>query len=47
MAEGYIRQRGKAWQVIVHARHDPITGKRRNLTGTARTKRSSARARAG
>jgi hypothetical protein len=39
MAEGYIRQRGNAWQVIVHAGHDPITGKRRNLTGTARTKR--------
>jgi Phage integrase, N-terminal SAM-like domain len=39
MAEGFIRQRGNAWQVIVHAGHDPVTGKRRNLTGTARTKR--------
>jgi Phage integrase, N-terminal SAM-like domain len=39
MAEGFIRQRGNAWQVIVHAGHDPVTGKRCNLTGTARTKR--------
>jgi hypothetical protein len=39
MAEGFIRQRGNAWQVIVHAGHDPVTGKRRNLTDTARTKR--------
>ena len=37
MAEGFIRQRGNAWQVIVHAGRDPFTGKRRNLTGTART----------
>jgi len=46
MAEGYIRQRGEAWQVIVHAGHDPITGKRRNLTGTARTKREAQALRA-
>jgi integrase len=46
MAEGYIRQRGNAWQVIVHAGHDPITGKRRNLTGTARTKREAQALRA-
>jgi integrase len=44
--EGYIRQRGNAWQVIVHAGHDPITGKRRNLTGTARTKREAQALRA-
>jgi integrase len=46
MAEGYIRQRGQTWQVIVHAGHDPITGKRRNLTGTARTKREAQALRA-
>jgi integrase len=46
MAEGYIRQRGETWQVIVHAGHDPITGKRRNLTGTARTKRDAQALRA-
>jgi integrase len=46
MAEGYIRQRGNTWQVIVHAGHDPITGKRRNLTGTARTKREAQALRA-
>ena len=34
-----IRQRGNARQVIVHAGRDPLTGKRRNLAGTARTKR--------
>ncbi len=41
-----MRQRGNAWQVIVHAGHDPITGKRRNLTGTARTKREAQALRA-
>ena len=46
MAQGYIRQRGETWQVIVHAGHDPITGKRRNLTGTARTKRDAQALRA-
>jgi integrase len=46
MADGYIRQRGTTWQVIVHAGHDPITGKRRNLTGTARTKREAQALRA-
>jgi integrase len=46
MAEGYIRQRGQTWQVIVHAGHDPITGKRRNLTGTAPTKRKAQALRA-
>ena len=46
MAEGFIRQRGNAWQVIVHAGHDPVTGKRRNLTGTARTKREAQALRA-
>ena len=46
MAEGYIRQRVNAWQVIVHAGHDPITGKRRNLTGTARSKREAQALRA-
>jgi integrase len=46
MADGYIRQRGSTWQVIVHAGHDPITGKRRNLTGTARTKREAQALRA-
>ena len=43
MAEGFIRQRGNAWQVIVHAGRDPLTGKRRNLTAppgpSARPKR--------
>jgi integrase len=46
MAAGYIRQRGQTWQVIVHAGHDPITGERRNLTGTARTKREAQALRA-
>jgi hypothetical protein len=46
MAEGFIRQRGTAWQVIVHAGRDPLTGKRRNLTGTARTKREAQALRA-
>jgi integrase len=46
MAEGHIRQRGSTWQVIVHAGHDAITGKRRNLTGTARTKRDAQALRA-
>jgi len=46
MAEGYVRQRGQTWQVIVHAGHDPITGKRHNLTGTARTKREAQALRA-
>jgi integrase len=41
MAEGFIRERGNAWQVIVHAGRDPLTGKRRNLTGTARTRREA------
>jgi len=46
MAEGFIRQPGNAWQVIVHAGRDPLTGKRRNLTGTARTKREAQALRA-
>jgi hypothetical protein len=46
MAEGFIRQRGNAWQVIVHAGRNPVTGKRRNLTGTARTKREAQALRA-
>jgi integrase len=46
MTEGFIRQRGNAWQVIVHAGRDPVTGKRRNLTGTARTKREAQALRA-
>jgi hypothetical protein len=46
MAEGFIRQRGNSWQVIVHAGRDPLTGKRRNLTGTARTKREAQALRA-
>src|SRR5215208_2260910 len=46
MADGFIRQRGNAWQVIVHAGRDPVTGKRRNLTGTARTKREAQALRA-
>jgi integrase len=46
MGEGYIRQRGNTWQVIVHAGRDPITGKRRNLTGTTRTKREAQALRA-
>jgi len=46
MAEGFIRQRGNAWQVIVHAGRDPLTGKRRNLTGTARTKHEAQALRA-
>jgi hypothetical protein len=46
MAEGFIRQRGTAWQVIVHAGRDPLTGKRRNLTGMARTKREAQALRA-
>jgi len=46
MGEGYIRQRGNAWQIIVHAGRDPLTGKRRNLTGTARTKREAQALRA-
>ena len=37
---------GNAWQVIVHATRDPLTGKRRNLTGTARTKREAQALRA-
>jgi hypothetical protein len=46
VAEGFIRQRGNAWQVIVHAGRDPPTGKRRNLTGTARTTREAQALRA-
>jgi integrase len=46
MGDGYIRQRGNAWQVIVNADRDPLTGKRRNLTGTARTKREAQALRA-
>jgi integrase len=46
MGEGHIRQRGNAWQVIVHAGRDPLSGKRRNLTGTARTKREAQALRA-
>jgi hypothetical protein len=45
-SRGLIRQRGNAWQVIVHAGRDPLTGKRRNLTGTARTKRKAQALRA-
>src|SRR5215217_9283638 len=45
-AEGFIRQRGNAWQVIVPAGRDPLSGKRRNLTGTARTKREAQALRA-
>jgi hypothetical protein len=37
---------GHAWQVIVHPGRDPVTGKRRNLTGTARTKREAKALRA-
>jgi hypothetical protein len=37
---------GNAWQVIVHAGRDPLTGQRRNLTGTARTKREAQALRA-
>jgi hypothetical protein len=41
MAEGFIRQRGNAWQVIVHAGRDPVTGKRRNLTGNGQDQAGS------
>ena len=43
---GLHRQRGNTWQVIVHGGRDPVTGKRRNLTGTARTKREAQALRA-
>jgi integrase len=46
MAERFIRQRGNTWQVIVHAGRDPLTGKRRNPTGTAHTKREAQALRA-
>ena len=40
MAGGFIRKRGAAWQVIVDAGRDPVTGRKRqpsrNVRGTER-----------
>lgn len=38
---GYIRQRGRSFQVLVYSGADPLTGKDHYLTGTAPTKREA------
>jgi Arm DNA-binding domain len=32
-----IKKRGNSWWVVVYAGRDPLTGKKRQKTGTART----------
>src|SRR5581483_12134718 len=31
---GHLRKRGKTWQVIVSSGHDPVTGRRRQISRT-------------
>ncbi len=38
MARGQIVRRGSSFRVVVYAGRDPVTGKGRRLTGTAKTK---------
>jgi integrase len=38
-----IQKRGKRWRVVVHAGCDPLTGKRRQLSGSATTERGAGR----
>jgi integrase len=38
-----IQKRGKRWRVVVHAGCDPLTGKRRQLSGSATTEREAVR----
>jgi integrase len=47
VADGFIRKRGDAWQVIVYAGRDPITGRKRQLSRNVRgTKREAQAVRA-
>jgi integrase len=47
MAEGFIRRRGDAWQVIVYAGRDPVTGRKRQVSRNVRgTKRDAQAVRA-
>jgi integrase len=47
MADGFIRKRGDAWQVIVYAGRDPVTGRKRQLSRNVRgTKREAQAVRA-
>lgn len=38
-----VRQRGNAWQVIVDGGRDPVSGRRRQVTGTAANEREAKR----
>jgi len=44
MAEGFIRKRGDAWQVIVYAGRDPVTGRKRQVSRTIRGAKRDAQA---
>jgi integrase len=47
MADGFIRKRGNAWQVIVYAGRDPVTGRKRQVSRNVRgTKRDAQAVRA-
>src|SRR5680860_518140 len=47
MAEGFIRRRGDAWQVIIYAGRDPVTGRKRQVSRNVRgTKREAQAVRA-
>jgi integrase len=43
MADGFIRKRGDAWQVIVYAGRDPITGRKRQLSRNVRGRSAKPR----
>jgi integrase len=40
--KGHLRRRGGAWQLVVDAGRDPLTGKRRQITRTVRANRREA-----
>lgn len=44
VAEGHIRKRGNAWQVIVFAGRDPVTGRKRQVSRTVRGTKRDAQA---
>ncbi|HEX9467466.1 MAG TPA: tyrosine-type recombinase/integrase, partial [Acidimicrobiia bacterium] len=44
MADGFIRKRGDAWQVIVYAGRDPVTGRKRQLSRNVRGTKREAQA---
>lgn len=46
MADGFIRQRGSSYEVVVYAGRDPVTGRKRQVSRSAKTKREAQQLRA-